>query len=140
LKCRIRNGDSHTDSPVVFSDFVEALGVSPLPYVGGAAPRNTGLSFTFLSYFSSLLTLSSLLSLSPCKNMKLAKNKVHLNEVYKDVHTTNESPPDQPIPFHHEMAQVPLYPKSVLFYCLVPPVTGKPSHYVTSLFAVSFVL
>ena len=36
----------------------------PLPYVGGAAPRNT---------------------------------------VYKDIHTTNESPPDQPIPFHHEV-------------------------------------
>ncbi|KAI8851217.1 hypothetical protein BC829DRAFT_129045 [Chytridium lagenaria] len=73
------------DSPKDFSDFVEALGVNPLPYVGGAAPRHT---------------------------------------VYKDVHTTNESPPDQLIPFHHEMAQVPTYPKTIFFYCDLPPTEG----------------
>ncbi|KAJ3207100.1 hypothetical protein HDU67_007683 [Dinochytrium kinnereticum] len=73
------------DRPEDFSDFVEALGVEPLPYVGGAAPRYT---------------------------------------VYKDVHTTNESPPDQPIPFHHEMAQVPRYPKTIFFFCHVEPKEG----------------
>ncbi|KAJ3113211.1 hypothetical protein HDU96_003645 [Phlyctochytrium bullatum] len=72
-------------TPEAFSDFVEALGITPLPYVGGAAPRNT---------------------------------------VYKDVHTTNESPPDQPIPFHHEMAQVPTYPKTLFFFCDVEPAQG----------------
>jgi hypothetical protein len=41
-----------------------------------------------------------------------------------DVHTTNESPPNEPIPFHHEMAQVPLYPKELLFYCDLAPKTG----------------
>lgn len=49
-----------------FSDFVEALGIESLPYVGGAAVRY---------------------------------------RVFKEVHTTNESPPDAKIPFHHEMAQ-----------------------------------
>ncbi|KAI9340661.1 hypothetical protein DFJ73DRAFT_844640 [Zopfochytrium polystomum] len=73
------------DSPQHFSEFAEALGVEPLPYVGGAAPRRT---------------------------------------VYKDVHTTNESPPDQKIPFHHEMAQVPVYPKTLLFYCDLEPASG----------------
>ena len=74
------------NSPQSFYEFAhEALGVDALPYVGGAAPRNT---------------------------------------VYKDVHTTNESPPNEPIPFHHEMAQVPLYPKQLLFYCDLAPTVG----------------
>ena len=33
------------------------------------------------------------------------------------VYTTNESPPSEPIPFHHEMAQVPNPPNYVSFYC-----------------------
>jgi alpha-ketoglutarate-dependent taurine dioxygenase len=69
-------------TPQDFSDFVEALGAKPLPYVGGAAVRYT---------------------------------------VYKDVHTTNESPPDQKIPFHHEMAQVPKFPQQLFFFCEVAP-------------------
>eukprot|EP00002_Diphylleia_rotans_P006380 TRINITY_DN15763_c0_g1_i1.p1 TRINITY_DN15763_c0_g1~~TRINITY_DN15763_c0_g1_i1.p1 ORF type:complete len:349 (-),score=69.97 TRINITY_DN15763_c0_g1_i1:59-1105(-) len=40
------------------------------------------------------------------------------------VFTTNESPPDVPIPFHHEMAQVPNYPQRVLFFCQTPPAAG----------------
>ncbi len=31
--------------------------------------------------------------------------------------TTNESPPDQPIPFHHELAQTPDPPSHISFYC-----------------------
>ncbi|KAJ3195813.1 hypothetical protein HK101_010985 [Irineochytrium annulatum] len=81
-----------------FSDFVEALGVLPLPYVGGAAPRNT---------------------------------------VFKDVHTTNESPPDQPIPFHHEMAQVPKYPKTIFFFCDGEPKEGGETPLCPSDIAVS---
>jgi hypothetical protein len=72
--------------PEDFSDLVEALGIKPLPYVGGAAVRHT---------------------------------------VYKDVHTTNESPPDRIIPFHHEMAQVPLYPECLFFYCNQAPPKGN---------------
>jgi alpha-ketoglutarate-dependent taurine dioxygenase len=49
------------------------------------------------------------------------------------VFTSNESPPDQKIPFHHEMAQVPEYPGKVFFYCEVEPAEGGetpilPSH------------
>lgn len=54
------------------------------------------------------------------------------HSVYKDVHTTNESPPDQPIPFHHEMAQVPRYPSQVFFYCLHPPSVGGETPIVQS--------
>ncbi|KAH7330822.1 hypothetical protein KP509_20G003700 [Ceratopteris richardii] len=41
--------------------------------------------------------------------------------VFGRVFTSNESPPDQKIPFHHEMAQVPEYPARVLFFCEVKP-------------------
>lgn len=33
------------------------------------------------------------------------------------VFTSNESPPDQPIPFHHELAQSPEPPSYILFHC-----------------------
>jgi Taurine catabolism dioxygenase TauD, TfdA family len=64
-------------TPKEFNDFVESMGNYPLPYVGGAAPRNN---------------------------------------VYKGVFTSNESPPSEKIPFHHEMAQVPTYPSRIFFY------------------------
>ncbi|CAI7731637.1 unnamed protein product [Closterium sp. NIES-53] len=40
------------------------------------------------------------------------------------VFTANESPPDQKIPFHHEMAQVPEYPTRLFFFCQTPPASG----------------
>ena len=40
------------------------------------------------------------------------------------VFTTNESPPSEKIPFHHEMAQVPSFPSKVFFQCETPPTTG----------------
>jgi hypothetical protein len=46
--------DFPINSAVDFQEFVESMGVKPLPYLGGAAVRNV---------------------------------------IYKDVHTTNESPP-----------------------------------------------
>lgn len=44
--------------------------------------------------------------------------------VVGDVFTTNEAPPDQPIPFHHEMAQVPSFPGKLYFFCETPPESG----------------
>ena len=38
--------------------------------------------------------------------------------------TSNESPPSEPIPFHHEMAQVPKPPAYIFFYCDLPPQEG----------------
>lgn len=35
------------------------------------------------------------------------------------VFTTNESPPSEKIPFHHEMAQVPKFPTKLFFSCQV---------------------
>lgn len=46
--------------------------------------------------------------------------------------TANESPPDQPIPFHHEMAQVPNPPGYVFFYCEIAPEEGGSTPIVHS--------
>jgi alpha-ketoglutarate-dependent taurine dioxygenase len=37
------------------------------------------------------------------------------------VFTTNEAPPSELIPFHHELAQTPNYPKHLFFFCEVEP-------------------
>ncbi|XP_059303176.1 clavaminate synthase-like protein At3g21360 [Lycium ferocissimum] len=48
------------------------------------------------------------------------------------VFTSNESPPDQKIPFHHEMAQVPEYPSKLFFFCDVEPGSGGETPIVLS--------
>lgn len=48
------------------------------------------------------------------------------------VFTANESPPDQKIPFHHEMAQVPEYPSKLFFFCEVEPESGGETPIVLS--------
>lgn len=45
-------------------------------------------------------------------------------QVTSIVFTSNESPPSQPIPFHHEMAQVPKFPEHLMFYCEKPSKSG----------------
>ncbi|KAJ0008460.1 hypothetical protein Pint_29607 [Pistacia integerrima] len=48
------------------------------------------------------------------------------------VFTANESPPDQKIPFHHEMAQVPEFPSKLFFFCEVEPESGGETPIVLS--------
>ena len=48
------------------------------------------------------------------------------------VYTTNESPPSEPIPFHHEMAQVPNPPNYVAFYCEREPSEGGETPIILS--------
>ncbi|XP_031487064.1 clavaminate synthase-like protein At3g21360 [Nymphaea colorata] len=48
------------------------------------------------------------------------------------VFTANESPPDQKIPFHHEMAQVPQFPSKLFFFCEVEPREGGETPIVLS--------
>lgn len=48
------------------------------------------------------------------------------------VFTANESPPDQKIPFHHEMAQVPEFPAKVFFFCEIEPANGGETPFVLS--------
>lgn len=46
--------------------------------------------------------------------------------------TTNEAPPDQPIPFHHEMAQTPFPPSHIAFYCQTKPITAGSTPIIRS--------
>nr|DAD48874.1 TPA_asm: hypothetical protein HUJ06_018811 [Nelumbo nucifera] len=48
------------------------------------------------------------------------------------VFTANESPPDQKIPFHHEMAQVPEFPSKLFFFCEEEPACGGETPIVLS--------
>jgi len=50
----------------------------------------------------------------------------------KRILTANESPPSEPIPFHHEMAQVPNPPGYVFFYCDVASERGGETAIVLS--------
>ncbi|XP_077217807.1 2-oxoglutarate (2OG) and Fe(II)-dependent oxygenase superfamily protein [Tasmannia lanceolata] len=52
--------------------------------------------------------------------------------VFGRVFTANESPPDQKIPFHHEMAQVPEYPSKLFFFCEEEPGRGGETPIVLS--------
>ncbi|KAK6978471.1 clavaminate synthase-like protein, partial [Biomphalaria glabrata] len=54
------------------------------------------------------------------------------NQITSKVFTANEAPPDQPIPFHHEMAQVPTYPSILFFFCDVAPPSGGQTPIVLS--------
>lgn len=77
--------DFPISSVLDFDTFIRAFNWIPLPYVGGAAPRQQVTSLVF---------------------------------------TSNESPPSELIPFHHEMAQVPTFPKHLLFFCEIPATRG----------------
>nr|XP_043617281.1 clavaminate synthase-like protein At3g21360 [Erigeron canadensis] len=40
------------------------------------------------------------------------------------VYTANEAPPDQNIPFHHEMSHAPVFPSKLFFFCEEQPGSG----------------
>mmetsp|Transcript_48107 Transcript_48107/g.145300 ORF Transcript_48107/g.145300 Transcript_48107/m.145300 type:complete len:650 (-) Transcript_48107:424-2373(-) len=48
------------------------------------------------------------------------------------VYTANEAPPEQKIPFHHELAQVHNPPQYLFFYCDQPPETGGETALIDS--------
>ena len=54
------------------------------------------------------------------------------NVVRDVVFTTNESPPSEPIPFHHEIAQVPDPPSYIMFFCEIPSAKGGETPIIRS--------
>lgn len=50
-------------------------------------------------------------------------NAVRVNRTER-VFSANEAPPDVQILFHHEMAQTPVYPGRIFFFCEVAPASG----------------
>ncbi len=45
-------------------------------------------------------------------------------EVEKNIYTSTEYPPDQPIPLHHEMSYSHNWPSKIMFFCLQPAQEG----------------
>jgi len=86
--------DFPIESPEAFAQVVDAGEFEPMPYLGGAAPRD--------------------------------------GVVGKKVLTSNNSPSSEPIPFHHEMAQVPNPPSYIFFYCDLPAEEGGATPIVLS--------
>jgi len=56
-----------------------------------------------------------------------------------EVFTANEAPPDQLIPFHHELAQVADPPQYIFFYCDLPSETGGETALIDSTLVYRFV-
>ena len=54
-------------------------------------------------------------------------NAVRVNRTPR-VFTANEAPPDVSILLHHEMAQTPLYPSRLFFFCEHPATEGGATH------------
>lgn len=54
------------------------------------------------------------------------------------VFTANESPPQEPIPFHHELAQCPDPPEYVFFYCETPAQSGGQTPIINSTYVYRF--
>lgn len=66
-------------------------------------------------------------------NMPYVGGAAVRNKVSGDrVLTSNESPSSEPIPFHHEMAQVPEPPHYIVFYCEVPAAEGGETPIILS--------
>ncbi len=75
----------------------------------------------------------ALLDAGEFKNMPYVGGAAPRSQVTASrVLTANESPPQEPIPFHHEMAQVPSPPNYIFFYCDVPSPTGGETAIVHS--------
>jgi diketogulonate reductase-like aldo/keto reductase/alpha-ketoglutarate-dependent taurine dioxygenase len=55
------------------------------------------------------------------------------------IFTANESPPSQPIPMHHELAQTPNPPQYIFFYCDSPASSGGETPIVDSTLVYRFV-
>ena len=55
------------------------------------------------------------------------------------IYTANEAPPDQLIPFHHELAQVQNPPPYIFFFCDLPSLTGGETALIDSTLVYRFV-
>ena len=85
-------------------------GLKEVQYIGGAAVRN--------------LIVGT--ERQPLRNIQIV--------------TTNESPPSEPIPFHHELAQTPYPPTHICFYCKVRPEEGGSTPLVRSDIVCDFIV
>lgn len=84
--------------------------------------------------WASILYQSSLKEMNYVGGAAVRKLIVGTEGVLNDpqVLTTNESPPSEPIPFHHELAQTPNPPSHICFYCSVNAAEGGSTPIIRS--------
>jgi D-xylose reductase len=117
---------SSSNEPWTTDDFgaiVSRLQLEYYPYIGGAAPRTIipvkaggDIVFTANERYDYMLFLLCLFT------VKCSHHSKRLIVLYFTSFYT--SPPDQPIPFHHELAQTENPPEYIFFYCHTPPTEG----------------
>ena len=75
------------------------------------------------------------LGLSVCD---MACSSAPRKPVAPGVYTSNEAPPQELIPFHHEMAQCPSQPTYIVFFCETPPAEGGETPILPSVWAARY--
>jgi len=60
----------------------------------------------------------------PCFSYDDSLSNAHRINFTPRVFSANEAPPEATISLHHEMAQTPIYPSKLFFFCQVSPETG----------------
>jgi len=84
--------------------------------------------------WASVLYQSSLKEMNYVGGAAVRKLIIGTEGVLEDpqVLTTNESPPSEPIPFHHELAQTPDPPSHICFYCSANAAEGGSTPLIRS--------
>lgn len=139
-------------TPDDFGQFVVDRKLTYYPYVGGAAPRSiipvsAGKDIVF--------TANERYEQNICKREKHLHRRF-LRVIQQEKKSAiawffvlsltptspffvHDSPPDQPIPFHHELAQTPNPPEYIFFYCETAPLDGGETPLMDSTLVYRFV-
>lgn len=112
-----------------FASIISGLKLAHYPYVGGkevVLMRSSALPFSLRRKLT-IYAFFNILGAAP-------RSIIPVDVPGGDnmIYTANEAPPDQLIPFHHELAQVANPPKYIFFFCDQPPETGGETALIDS--------
>ncbi|XP_071731914.1 clavaminate synthase-like protein At3g21360 isoform X1 [Rutidosis leptorrhynchoides] len=102
------------------------------PWLESLLHKNGAILFRGFSSVSSASDFNDVVEAFGYDELPYVGGAAPRTNVVGRVFTSNESPPDQKIPFHHEMAQVPTFPKKVFFFCELEPKIGGETPIVLS--------
>ncbi|KAL4576796.1 hypothetical protein LXL04_012896 [Taraxacum kok-saghyz] len=102
------------------------------PWLESVLHKTDVILFRGFSSVSSASDLNDVVEAFDYEELPYVGGAAPLTNVVGRVFTSNESPPDKKIPFHHEMEQVPTFPLKVFFFCEVEPKIGGETPIVLS--------
>lgn len=113
-----------SEAPVSLGDAAAWVGEARSDLLSAATKHGTVLFRGFpVTSAEDFDTFIAPLGLENFPYRKSLSNAVRINRTER-VFTANESPPSVDILFHHEMAQTPLYPRWIMFFCETPAEEG----------------